>query len=235
MLVCGSLLRQLKKGLILTFMLSTFVSIASFSNNIHLSEEQLPKLTQIEQTSHDLKGIAKVDSSRERWMKKILNIINQYNPKLPATEKTQIASEIYKMSIRYPNLDVNLICATITHESGLTWRPDVQSWAGALGLMQIMPKTGMFLCELEGIEWTNAEDVLYNPISNIRLGCRYLSMLIESYQLVGGLAAYNGGEKRVALWLARGRDNTVLYRETRRYIPAVLRFYEIFKMDSNSS
>ncbi len=60
-------------------------------------------------------------------------------------------------------------------------------------------------------------------------------MLIESYQLVGGLAAYNGGEKRVALWLARGRDNTVLYRETRRYIPAVLRFYEIFKTESNSS
>ena len=77
MLVCGSLLRQLKKGLILTFMLSTFVSIASFSNNIHLSEEQLPKLTQIEQTLHDLKGITKVDSSREHWMKKILNIINQ--------------------------------------------------------------------------------------------------------------------------------------------------------------
>lgn len=235
MLVVNSLLKQMKKGLFLTLMVFMFVSIVSFSSNNFQTPETIHKAIHIERTLGNLKATIRVDSSRQRSIKKILNIINQYNPQLPAKQKTKIASEIYKMSIKYNNLDVDLICATITHESALTWRPDIQSWAGALGLMQIMPTTGMFLCELEGIKWTDAEDVLYNPISNIRLGCRYLSMLIESYQLVGGLAAYNGGEKRVALWLARGRDNTVLYKETRGYIPAVLRFYEIFKTESNSS
>ncbi len=229
------LLQQLKKGLILTSLIITFFSMVSFSNNIVEPEHASHKIVQIEESINSLSGTINVDIARERSISKITRIINMYNPQMPSKEKYRIANEIYEMTIKYQNLDIDLICATITHESALTWRPDIQSWAGALGLMQIMPKTGMFLCELEGIKWTDAEDVLYNPISNIRLGCRYLSMLIESYQLVGGLAAYNGGEKRVALWLARGRDNTALYRETRRYIPAVLRFYEIFKMNSNGS
>ena len=229
MLIFDSLHKQLKKGLILTFMIFMFVSLASFSSNNFPAQETIHKAIHIERTLGNLKATIKVDSSRQRSIKKILNIINQYNPELLAKEKTKIASEIYNMSIKYHNLDVDLICATITHESALTWHPEIESWAGAMGLMQIMPATGRFLSEFEGIIWTTAEEILYNPIYNIRLGSRYLAMLIETYQLHGGLAAYNGGEKRVALWLARGRDNNVLYRETRAYIPAVLKLYEIFK------
>ncbi len=98
-----------------------------------------------------------------------------------------------------------------------------------MGLMQIMPPTGIFLSENEGIKWTQAEEILYNPIYNIRLGCRYLSSLIEMYQLDGGLAAYNGGPKRAAMWLASGRDDKILYEETRGYIPAILNLYENFR------
>lgn len=228
-LVSEFLLKQFKKGLFLTFIMSMFVSMASFSNNIFQAEEAVHKVTHIEQTLHNLKGTIKVDSLRKRSINKILNIMNKYNQTLLAQKKYAIANEIYNMSIKYKNLDVDLICATITHESALTWHPEIESWAGAMGLMQIMPATGRFLSEFEGITWTTAEEILYNPIYNIRLGSRYLAMLIETYQLHGGLAAYNGGEKRAALWLARGRDNNVLYRETRAYIPAVLKLYEIFK------
>ena len=62
------------------------------------------------------------------------------------------------MSVKYPNLDVNLICATITHESARTWEPEVVSKAGAMGLMQIMPATGEWLSKYEGITWTGAEE-----------------------------------------------------------------------------
>ena len=160
---------------------------------------------------------------------KITSIISSYNPDMALKRQEVIAREIYDMSIKYDNLDTELICATITHESARTWDTTIVSKAGAIGLMQIMPTTGAYLAELEGIPWTNAKSVLYDPIYNIRLGCRYLSALIESYEIDGGLAAYNGGLKRVELWLANNRNNKVLWEETQNYIPAVLKYYDEFR------
>ncbi|MFQ5641193.1 MAG: lytic transglycosylase domain-containing protein, partial [bacterium] len=124
---------------------------------------------------------------------------------------------------------IDLICATITHESAFTWDRSVTSPVGAMGLMQIMPETGYFLSKLEGVIWTTPEDILYNPTLNIRLGCRYLSRLIELYNLDDGLAAYNGGERQVVKWLASGRDNTVLFEETREYVPSILKLYNTYR------
>ena len=145
-----------------------------------------------------------------------------------ATKRT-IADEICEATLKYDNLDVDLICATITHESAFTWNPKVVSRAGALGLMQIMPKTGRSLAKREGIEWTTSENVLFNPAVNIRLGTRYLSSLIELYEIDGGLAAYNGGSKRAARWLSKNRASGVLHEETQNYVPAVLSLYEEFQ------
>jgi len=122
-----------------------------------------------------------------------------------------------------------LICATITHESGRSWNPRVSSPAGAMGLMQVMPLTGRYISEVEGITWTSAEDILYDPILNIRLGCRYLSSMVRSYELDGGLAAYNGGERIAALWLKNNRADGILWNETSKYVPSVLKLYEEYK------
>lgn len=183
----------------------------------------------IESDIQDLRSAVVIDSVRAGHLQKIYNIIDKYNPGLSNGDRFAIADEIYKMSIKYDNLDVDLICATISHESAFTWRSDVVSRAGALGLMQIMPNTGYFLSQHEGIPWTNARDVLFNPIHNIRMGCRYLSSLIDLYQIDGGLAAYNGGQTQAAKWLASGRDNTVLVAETRDYVPAILSLYETYR------
>ena len=94
-----------------------------------------------------------------------------------------------------------------------------------MGLMQVMPATGMFIAHYEGITWTSPEEVLFNPIYNIRIGSRYLSTMISLYGLEGGLAAYNGGERRAALWVAEGSEMENLHPETREYIPAVLKIY----------
>lgn len=176
-----------------------------------------------------LRSLNKVDQSRRQNITKVRDVIERYNPGLSDPLKLQIASEIWDASLRYENLDVDLICAIITHESALTWNPRVVSPVGAMGLMQVMPATGAFLAHIEGMEWTSAEEVLFDPVLNIRLGSRYLASMIELYDIDGGLAAYNGGGKRVELWLARNRDNGVLFEETRNYVPAVLSLYEEFK------
>ncbi|MFZ5515091.1 MAG: lytic transglycosylase domain-containing protein [Candidatus Zhuqueibacterota bacterium] len=173
-----------------------------------------------------------IESVRQYKIQRIIKIIDQYNRTITPDEKYEIADEIFKMSLKYDNLNVDLICATITHESALTWRKDVVSPVGALGLMQIMPKTGELLAIQEGIEWTTPEEILFNPILNIRMGCRYLSNLIHLYEIDGGLAAYNGGEKRAALWLKNRNNKTdwaLLWEETRSYVPAVLKLYEKFQ------
>lgn len=221
--------RQGKIILLVTLMAMTGISMLSFAFRFYTLDQSAAKMADLERTINILKAAMNVDTMRQYQIQKIMALIERYNPAMPSGKKYEIADEIYKMSIKYPNLSVDLICATITHESALTWRPDVRSQAGAMGLMQIMPATGVLLAADEGIPWTTPQDILYDSITNIRLGCRYLSMLISLYELDGGLAAYNGGEKRAAMWLASGRDNRVLWEETRGYVPAVLKLYEQFQ------
>ena len=175
------------------------------------------------------KDLFKINKSSQASIQKVTSIISRYNRDMNATLKSKIANEVYAMSLKYPNLNVDFISATITHESAKTWEPTITSRVGAMGLMQIMPATGAFLAIEEGIEWTGTESVLYHPLQNIRLGCRYLSHLVTMYDHDGALAAYNSGPRRAEMWLESNRNNQVLYAETRSYIPAVLKLYDEFR------
>ena len=187
------------------------------------------RIAELEQAVNDLRSSINIDSIRQYSIQKVIAIINQYNLEMPAHQKYEIADEIYQMSVKYSNLNVDLICATITHETAGTWDPEIVSPAGAMGLMQIMPTTGMFVAAYEGLNLPSAEDVLFNPIYNIRIGARYLSSLIDAYDIDGGLAAYNGGERRAALWLGSGKAHGILARETQEYVPAIRKLYEEFQ------
>ena len=187
------------------------------------------ELVKFEASLKKLQAFVKADTERQVKQEKVIGIIDSFNPSMPLEMKQEIAGEIYNMSIKYPNLDVELLCATITHESARTWDPSVVSNAGAIGLMQIMPATGEWLAKYENFKWQSAEETLVNPIYNIRMGSRYLSALIETYELDGGLAAYNGGEKRVGMWLAQNKLDSILWPETRKYVPSVLELYEEFR------
>jgi hypothetical protein len=221
--------RQGQIFILVTLVVMAVISTVSFAFRFHSMDQTELKITDLERTLDHLRVAMSADSVRQYHVQKIMSIVERYNPAMPSEKKYAIADEIYKMTIKFPNLNVDLICATITHESALTWHPEVKSHAGAMGLMQIMPATGMVLAAEEDIAWTTPEKILYDPILNIRLGCRYLSELISLYELDGGLAAYNGGEKRAAMWLASGRDDRVLWEETRGYIPAVLKLYRQFQ------
>ncbi|RMF69861.1 MAG: lytic transglycosylase domain-containing protein [Calditrichaeota bacterium] len=219
----------LKKGISVVFMVLLFVSLMSFTADTYRMEQQERRVQQWIDWAQDFRDVVRVDSVRQAAIDKVVQLIGKYNRRMSREEKLAIANEIYRMSVKYDNLDIDLICATITHETAFTWRTDIVSPVGAMGLMQIMPHTGYYLSRHEGIKWTGATKVLFNPIYNIRMGCRYLSTLIELYEVDGGLAAYNGGERRAARWLASGRNNQVLFEETREYVPAVLRLYNTYK------
>ncbi|MDZ7319604.1 MAG: transglycosylase SLT domain-containing protein [candidate division KSB1 bacterium] len=227
--------KVIKTILLLVLILAIFITTVSFSHRISSLDETNSKLRDIENGVAHIRATVNLNNLYQLSVQRVIKIIEQYNPYMPVTEKYQIAEEIVKMSMKYSNLNVDLICATITHESALTWQKDIVSRAGAMGLMQIMPQTGEILAREEGIPWTYPQAVLFNPIYNIRLGCRYLSTLIDMYEVDGGLAAYNGGEKRAALWLKHRSyktDWSILWEETRTYVPAVLRLYEKFQQET---
>jgi len=219
----------LKRIFIVLLTAVMLISVLNFTLREKKLDETKHEITFVEKKVQDVQNFLAVDKARTMSLKKIKRIIFKYNKQMACNIQNKIANEIYNMSVMYTNLDINLICATITHETARTWRPDVVSPAGAMGLMQIMPYTGYFLSKLEGYRWTNAKEVLFDPVKNIQMGCRYLSMLVEMYHVDGGLAAYNGGESRAAKWLASGRNDNELFEETRSYVPAVLHLYNGYK------
>lgn len=81
-------------------------------------------------------------------------------------------------------------------------------------------------------------DKLYEPETNIMVGCWYLNVLQEEFngdlRLV--LAAYNGGSGNVSKWLKDekySKDGKTLdripYKETEEYVNKVLRYNEIYR------
>ncbi|MFQ5639413.1 MAG: lytic transglycosylase domain-containing protein [bacterium] len=215
----------MRRLLILPFLVGCF----SLNFLIELPQSAQFELNEFEGSVSQIQKVMELDQERGLAHNKVNQIMDRFNPDMSSELKNDIADVIYEMSIKYPNLDVDLICATITHESGRVWEPKAVSNAGAMGLMQLMPKTARWLSKYEEITWTNSEEILFNPINNIRLGCRYLSALIETYDLEGGLAAYNGGERIARKWLANNKAEGILWDETTQYIPYILKLYDEFK------
>lgn len=191
-------------------------------------------IVELERPVQQLESAMRVDRARQNSIEKVLAIMNLYRQNMPTlapSEKHDIANAIYQATVKYSNLDIELICATITQESGKTWNPRVVSPAGAMGLMQLMPATARHVAKYERIEWTSAEEVLFNPVYNIRIGCRYLSAMTEVFNdTEAALAAYNGGEYRASLWMRQGKANDILWDETQNYFPSVLKFAEEFRL-----
>jgi len=112
------------------------------------------------------------------------------------------------------NIRPELVAAVVQAESKFS--PTAQSGAGAIGLMQLVPKTG---------RWMGAQD-LRNPAQNISAGAKYLKYLHERFNgnETSVIAAYNAGEGNVQRF--RGVPP---FRETRNYVQKVRGFEEDFQ------
>lgn len=84
------------------------------------------------------------------------------------------------------------------------------SGKGAIGLMQLMPKTYHELRRKLGL----GSDP-FDPRDNIVAGAAYLSEMFDRYGATGFLAAYNAGPQRYEAYLFRGRP---LPAETTDYV-----------------
>ena len=132
------------------------------------------------------------------------------------------------------SLDPAWIAAEIRAES--VFNPRARSHANALGLMQVVPGTGMTVARRLGLAWGGAES-LYDADTNIVLGSAYLRQLLDTYggQPYFAIAGYNAGPAPLARWQSQrpGMDpdfwiETVSYKETREYIARVLAFSVIY-------
>ena len=125
-------------------------------------------------------------------------------------------------------LDPLFVAAVIRQESG--FRPKARSPVGAVGLMQLMPKTGTWAAEQLGIKhFTVAQ--LEDPATNIRLGCWYLRYLFQQFREPAKvLAAYNGGEGNMAYWgTLQGEQIKHAFPETQGYVAQGMKTYQRYK------
>lgn len=132
------------------------------------------------------------------------------------------------------DFDPMLAAGLIRQES--TFQADAVSHADAIGLMQILPKTGKLLAKQLRIRYTKTQ--LFNPDYNIQLGMLYIANLVR---LTGApefaAAAYNAGEDRIALWKSERTYEeipevveSIPFSETRDYVQIVLRNAELYRM-----
>jgi soluble lytic murein transglycosylase len=133
-------------------------------------------------------------------------------------------------------VDPHLVMAIIYSESH--FEETAASKAGALGLMQIMPKTGEWIAARLGYQEVFTGDMLLRADVNLRMGIWYLAYLERIFggSMAQVLAAYNAGEGTVRQWLARGvwsgyasDIGQIPYKETRRYVSKVMDHYELYR------
>ena len=137
---------------------------------------------------------------------------------------------VMEMSVEY-DVDPFLVAAVIHCESSNN--KDAVSPVGAMGLMQIMPDTGVWIAEKIEVE-NFTQERLFEPDTNIRFGCWYLDYLSDKFDgnRTSVLAAYNGGPGNVEKWLGDerysqgGQLTDIPFPETERYIEKVQRAYE---------
>jgi soluble lytic murein transglycosylase-like protein len=124
-----------------------------------------------------------------------------HSPALTDVEVAEAARSVAREARRH-GLDAELILAVIQVESG--GDAFACSSAGAVGLMQLRPRTAEHTARRLGVDWRGAAS-LADPAVNIRLGVAYLRELIDRFGNVeAALAAYNMGPSRVASRLADG-------------------------------
>jgi len=134
-----------------------------------------------------------------------------------------------------------LILSIIRQES--QFHRKATSSADARGLMQMIDKTAKSLSKELNLCLT--EDSLYDPSTNVKLGCHYISKLLKKYDnnYILTIGAYNAGPSAVNRWIKQYGDprtftnakqsiewiEKVPFYETRTYIQHVLSNLQIYR------
>ena len=131
--------------------------------------------------------------------------------KIPSYNRISSYDDYFKIFSKTVGWDWRLLAAVAYKES--KFDPNVTSWAGACGLMQIMPKTALSL----GL----TEEEFYDPEKNIQAAVKYLNKMQKLFPNIADerekvkfvLASYNAGPGHIfdarALALKNGKNPDV--------------------------
>jgi soluble lytic murein transglycosylase len=131
------------------------------------------------------------------------------------------------------NFDPMIAAGLIRQES--TFQADAVSHANAIGLMQVLPKTGKRLAKQLNVRYVKTK--LFDPEYNLELGMLYIADLQRATGAPEyALAAFNAGEDRIAAWRAERNYEEIAelvesipFTETRDYVQIVLRNAEVYR------
>jgi soluble lytic murein transglycosylase len=133
-------------------------------------------------------------------------------------------------------LDPNLLFAVMRVES--VYNPRIVSYAGAIGLLQIMPGTGRLIAQAIGRAEFRVDELL-DPATNIEFAAWYLASLLRRFdgRVPLAVAAYNGGPHNVRAWMRETPAGMPLdafleripFGQTNRYVRRVLVHWSAYR------
>ena len=143
--------------------------------------------------------------------------------------------EVEKAHKKNQEVPLSLIYGMMKEES--TFDPDIQSWAKAYGLMQLLLPTAQTVAKevFPGKKIKPAH--LTRPEINVPLGVRYLRNRVEQFaqQLPVAIGSYNAGPKLMKKFVQSYGYlpldewvESISIRQTRRYIKRVLQSHAIY-------
>ena len=134
----------------------------------------------------------------------------------------------------HDHVDPMIVAGVMRQESA--FQAEAVSVAGAVGLMQVLPRTAPALAHRLKLRYARVR--LFDPEYNLQLGTLYLSDLIGQFGgTEGALAAYNAGEDRSKLWRSERNYSepaefveSIPFTQTHDYVQIVMRNAQIYHM-----
>lgn len=172
-------------------------------------------------------SFASFGNSKDYYINKGTEYILQVNKKIENYTAKEISSILWEQALKH-NIDYHFVLGIITTES--RFNINAKSYCGAIGLMQIMPKTAKYIANKYNIEYN---ENLYDIKTNIKIGVAYLSYLkkkFNNYELVA--AGYNSGTSgaiRYKEYLFGKRKQNEISSQTLAYVPKVMGYALDFK------
>jgi soluble lytic murein transglycosylase len=163
-----------------------------------------------------------------------------------------VARHAYRVGISLPSLgypvigmpngnpERGLLLALARQESNMD--PLAKSSAGALGLMQLMPRTARGVSRSLRIRYSRTR-LTRDPSYNIKLGRAYLRGLLDKFKgsYILAIAAYNAGPNAVKRWIRKSGNprsdksdaidwiELIPYPETRNYVQRVMENLQVYR------
>jgi len=196
--------------------LSISISLFSMMFNIYLVRKVSSYVTYSENLS---KKYSKLQNDFDNTLKllnfyldvqKISTLIEQFDTQYSKYTITDIAFSIVEESVKN-KLDPYLMLAIIKTESSFNYKS--VSRKGAIGLMQLLPKTAYYISEKVDDLFVENKKEIFDPVVNIRLGINYYNYLFNKFNRNEEMAiiAYNLGPRNIYKYLAKGRNIPKFY------------------------